>query len=180
MTWRSTSAVPGPLRTERLRLDPLSVDDASDMVGVLADEALYEFTGDEPPDLPTLEQRYRALAEGAPDPNETWMNWIIRSVDDATPVGFVQATVVGDSASLAWLIAVDHQGHGWATEAARAMCDWIAHTGVVEFDAHIHPDHTASQRVAARLGLELTDRVDDDGEQIWSTAGRRRSPPAAF
>ena len=166
-------AASGPvdlLTTARLVLHPLAVGDADDMVDVLAHPDLYTFTGGEPPDRPALAQRYRLQIAGPPDRSETWLNWIVRTHDDATAVGFVQASVSDEAADLAWLIGVDHQSNGFAVEAARAMCAWLAATGVRRFDAHIHPDHAASQRVAAALGLTPTGAVDDDGEQIWSAA----------
>lgn len=32
--------------------------------------------------------------------------------------------------------------------------------------ARIHPDHTASNAVAAKLGLDPTGKLDDEGEMI--------------
>ena len=37
--------------TVRLRVEPLRVEDADDMVEVLSDARLYEFTGGSPPDV---------------------------------------------------------------------------------------------------------------------------------
>ena len=34
-------------------------------------------------------------------------------------------------------------------------------------DAHIHPEHVASIRVAEACGLVRTGLVDDEGEGIW-------------
>lgn len=54
------------------------------------------------------------------------------------------------------------------------MADWLAAQGVSEFRAAIHPDNTASNRVAERLQLNASDEIDD-GEVIWcSSAGGRR------
>ena len=47
-----------PVTTERLRLEPLSVDHAAPMVAVLADPSLYEFTGGSAPGLTELPDRY--------------------------------------------------------------------------------------------------------------------------
>ncbi len=55
------------LRTERLVLDPLRVADADEMVAVLADPALYTFTGGEPPDLEALRRTYGQLVAGPSD-----------------------------------------------------------------------------------------------------------------
>jgi RimJ/RimL family protein N-acetyltransferase len=47
------------------------------------------------------------------------------------------------------------------------MCDWLASQGIARLSAHIHHDHTASNAVAAKLGLDPTGKLDDEGEMIW-------------
>jgi uncharacterized protein (DUF1684 family)/L-amino acid N-acyltransferase YncA len=154
-----------PLTSERLRLEPLTVDHAPAMVAVLADPSLYEFTGGSPPTLSELSARYARQSAGhSPDGSERWLNWIV--VLDEQPIGYVQATVVGAEAEIAWVVSPDHQGRGLATEAATTMADCLASAGVTRLVAHIHPDHEASAAVAARLGLRRTDVVED-GEVRW-------------
>ncbi len=159
----------GPILTSDLALWPLEVADAHDMVNVLADPSLYEFTGGEPPTLDVLLERNRHQVAGSPDVGETWLNWTIRSADGGVALGFIQATVVGHRADLAWLVGVEHQGRGIATKAAAAAKDWLANTGVGRVEAHVHPDHLASQAVARRLGMSLTGEVDRDGEEVWAS-----------
>jgi len=65
------------------------------------------------------------------------------------------------------VIGVDHQGQGFAREAASEMCGWLNSDGVRRLTAHIHPQHRASERVAVALGLTATDEVDEDGEVVW-------------
>ena len=48
-------------------------------------------------------------------------------------------------------------------------------SGVTRVVAHVHPDHVASQGVAAGLGLTPTDRVDD-GEVEWERLLAVRTP----
>jgi len=66
-------------------------------------------------------------------------------------------------------VGVDCQGQGIATEAALSMCDWLVAQGAVHLSAHIHPNHVASERVAASIGLLRSDTIDDDGEVIWAS-----------
>lgn len=146
-------------------LTPLRVSDAVDMVPVLAEEGLYRFTGGKAPSLTELQSRYRAQVAGSPSKDQIWHNWIIRF--EGTAVGFVQATVTGDTADVAWVVGVEWQGRGIAREAARAMCRWLLGCGVGRLLAHIHPDHAASTRVAVALGFESTGSVDGDGEMVW-------------
>ncbi len=156
-----------PLATGRLRLEPLTVDHAAAMVAVLAHPSLYEFTGGSPPTLEELTRRYSRQSVGhSPDGSEQWLNWVVLLREDSRPVGYVQATVVGDEAEIAWVISPSDQGRGLASEAATAMVDWLASSGVARLVAHIHPDHTASARVGERLGLRRTDVVED-GEVRW-------------
>lgn len=141
------------------------------MVGVLADSTLYSFTGGTAPDLEALQERYRAQIAGPPRDGETWHNWVIRQNDAGGAVGFVQATVIDDSADVAWTIGPAWQRRGYAREAAAAMSDWLLSNGVRRLTAHIHPEHTASMGVATAIGLAATDETDDDGEVIWASGG---------
>jgi RimJ/RimL family protein N-acetyltransferase len=147
-------------------LTPLDADDAAEMVAVLSDGDLYTFMGGEPPTLDQLQERYRHQSAGSPRDDETWHNWIVRL--DGMAIGFVQATVRGGVADLAWVVASSWQGLGYGTEASKAMRDWLTDRGATRFSAHIHPDHAASKAVAAKLGLQPTGQVDDEGETIWA------------
>jgi RimJ/RimL family protein N-acetyltransferase len=160
------------LSDERLVLEPLRVEHADEMAGVLGDPALYMFTGGEPPSAAQLRDRYGRQTVGrSPDGAECWLNWVIRRRDGDAAVGFVQATVSrgspGQRAEIAWVIGTDHQGVGFARDAARLMVDWLGQQGVAIVTAHVHPDHRASAAVARRVGLTPTDRVVD-GEVRWT------------
>ena len=158
------------ISTPRLDLVPLRPADADEMVEVLADPRLYSFIGGGPPDRESLRASYTRQSAGqSADGNEEWHNWIVRLRPDGTAIGFVQATIVdaGAVASVAWLIGVPWQGRGFAVEAVRALVSWLDRRGIRTVVAHIRPDHHASGSVAARAGLEPTDELDDDGEQIW-------------
>jgi RimJ/RimL family protein N-acetyltransferase len=155
--------------TARLRLVPLRIEDAVEMTGVLADPALYAFTGGFPPSRDELRARYRHQVVGrSPDGREAWHNWMVRTRDPDEAVGFVQATITdgGGVADIAWVVGVPWQGRGFGTEAARAMVEWLEARGAVTITAHVHPDHAASARVAERAGLVATDSVED-GERVW-------------
>jgi len=169
---------PTTLQTERLVLAPLRVEDADVMVGVLADERMYEFTGGRPPTLDELTDRYRRLVVGrSADGTESWFNWIVRLTDGTGPVGVVQATVAtdGTTADVAWEIGVEWQGRGMASEAATAVVGWLASHRVGDVRALVHPDHVASARVAQRAGLSPTAAMED-GEVVWVRSGPL--PPA--
>jgi RimJ/RimL family protein N-acetyltransferase len=166
---------PAPIETERLRLEPLRVEDAPEMAGVLADPSLYAFTGGTPPTLDDLRRRYAAQVVGrSADGREVWLNWVVRRLSDGDAVGYVQATVEEGSADIAWVIGASWQGRRFATEAAAAMLAWLVSpepggAGVGAVTAHVHPEHAASAAVARHLGLQPTDVVED-GEVVWRAA----------
>ena len=157
------------LTTERLTLTPLTVVDAEAMAAVYDREQMYQFTGGSPPTAIELRQRYERLAVGwSSDYREQWCNWIVRVGDAAAPIGAAQATVAADLqwAAVAWEIGVANQGNGYASEAARAVVDWLIACGVQRITAAIHPEHLASARVASKTGLTATSEVND-GEIVW-------------
>jgi RimJ/RimL family protein N-acetyltransferase len=156
-----------PLTAERLLLEPLRVDHAAEMVAVLADPALYTFTGGEPPAEADLVERYRRQST-----RPGWLNWVLRTRDTGEAVGTVQATQRDErTAELAWVVGTRFQGAGYATEATAAMIGWLRERGVDFFVAHIHPAHAASNAAAARLGFVSTNAVKD-GEARWELASR--------
>lgn len=165
MTTGKTAA----LTTARLLLSPLRTRDAQQMQTVLSAPELYRFTGGAAPTLEQLRRRYEEQLAGSSEPEVIWHNWIVRLADDGQAVGFVQATVSGDTADIAWLVGVPWQRRGIATEATAAMCDWLSAHGIRCFVAHIHPEHVASARVAAAIGLSPTCELDADGERIWTS-----------
>ncbi len=160
-----------PLRTERLDIEPLRLDHADEMAPVLADPELYAFTGGFPPDSDQLRERYRQQLVGrSADGTQGWLNWVIRRRDDASAIGYVQATVeeapAGPIAEVAWVVGSGHQGQGFAREAAPAMVSWLRDQGVSLVVAHVHPGHAASEAVARAVGLAPTATLVD-GEVRW-------------
>ena len=136
------------------------------MAGVLNDERLHEFVGGRPLSVSELRERYEALVAGPRHTAVRWLNWIVRLRADEMPIGTVQATVADRTATIAWVIGADWQNQGFASEAACAVVDWLRARGIDAVEAHVHPDHVASARVAAKAGLEPTGEIVD-GEQVW-------------
>ncbi|MEU1592578.1 GNAT family N-acetyltransferase [Streptomyces sp. NPDC005708] len=164
------------ISTRRLDLLPLDVEHAEEMAAVLSDPALHAFIGGTPHTPQALRKRYQRLTAGSPDPDVSWLNWVIRLRDESCLTGTVQATVdsSGDEtvAEIAWVVGVPWQGRGIATEATRGLVDWLSRQPVETVMAHIHPGHGASSAVAAAAGLTPTDEWHD-GEIRWRLSTRR-------
>jgi len=165
-------AVTPDLTTKRLLLEPLRVEHADEMVDVLAPRDLYEYYPDqESPTLDELRATYTRQTRGhSDDGTQVWHNWIIRLRSTQEAAGFIQTTVAGELAEIAWVVGLPWQGMGYATEAARSVRDACLRgdTGdhIVAVFCHIAPTHVKSQEVARALGLHPTDRWHD-GEIRW-------------
>jgi len=166
-----------PIVAGRFTLVPLRVEHADEMTSVLADPKLYTFTGGTPPAAAELRARYERWTAGSPDQAVTWCNWVIQLTTPAVRLaGTVQATIDTrggqPAAEVAWIVGTKWQGHGIATEAARALIGWLGRHSIRTVTAHIHPGHHASAAVAAAAGLTRTDQWHD-GERRWqlSSAG---------
>ena len=178
------------VRTRRLVLEPLAVRHADELAPVLDDRRLHRYIGGEPLTLDELRARYARLAAGpAPFHQEGWLNWAVRRARDGQAVGYVQATVAPGQpgftvtpasagstvtpgppravASVAWVIGMPYQGFGFATEAARALLDWLVTHGVCDVVATVHPENRPSAAVAARLGMRPTGETTGDDEIVW-------------
>jgi RimJ/RimL family protein N-acetyltransferase len=158
--------------TDRLDLVPIDVADAEEMAAVLADPDIYVFIGGSAPSTDELRERYRAWIAGPAPAGEAWHNWTVRLRFEDQPIGQLQATVVegGRRADIAWVVGRRWQGRGYASEAAKALVEWLGANGVITITAHVHPDHAASARVAANAGLAQTEEIED-GERVWRLEG---------
>jgi len=158
-------------RTERLDLEPLTVEHAAELAPVLDDAALHEFTGGAPLSVAALTARYARLAERrSPDGHQLWGNWVIRVRETGVPAGTMQVTLsaggpAAGPAEVAWVVGLRAQGRGYAKEAASSLVALLREAGWTVI-AHIHPAHLASQRVARAAGLAPTEEIHD-GEVRW-------------
>jgi RimJ/RimL family protein N-acetyltransferase len=69
---------------------------------------------------------------------------------------------------IGWGLTGDTRGRGFAAEASSAVIDWIfRHDRVMRVIASIAEDHPASQRVARRAGMSVTDETRHD-LPVWT------------
>jgi RimJ/RimL family protein N-acetyltransferase len=170
--------------TDRLTLRLPRLDDAEDAAELLADPEVMRHLGGETVPRAT-----------APSVVQKWLDrweangfgpFAIERREDGRFLGRVglllwdtrdwrHATLVtsGEHAQpeLGWALARAHWGHGYATEAARAVRDWArSERGIGRLVSLIHPDNARSQRVAMRLGAqpaETVDLFDTDAAVVW-------------
>jgi RimJ/RimL family protein N-acetyltransferase len=150
----------------RVSLVPLGAEHADELVRLLEDAFVRDALG--VGDVEGLRRRFAAWeSRRSPDGVERWLNWVVRERADGRALGWVQATVRGGTASIAYALLPAERRRGAASDAVRAMIRWLrAELGVSELTASIAPANLASAQVARAVGLEPTDgRVG--GEIIW-------------
>ncbi len=115
------------LKTPRLALEPLEKRHADLLFKTLSDTAIYTFIPFDPPkSVEELAERYARLEVGrSANGHEIWLNFALRKLEDDTYLGTVQATVTGKKAYVAYELGPAHWGRGYATEAVRALINYL-------------------------------------------------------
>ncbi len=158
--------MPPALRTDRLLLRKPVVEDLTPFTAMFSDPEVVRYIGDGTPRSPERVERgfrngllcwdrlgfgpftvlHNDLVIG-----DCLLYPIARSGTD--PTDFAAR---GPEIELAYRLAREAWGQGFATEAARAALDWaMSDTGpaLSRLIAVTHPDNTASQRVLEKLGM---------------------------
>ena len=150
----------------RVVLVPLRAADAGELAGLLDDAYVRDALGVD--DAEALRRRFaRWESRRSPDGRELWLNWVVRQQADGRALGWAQATVRRDGASVAYALLPDERGKGAASDAVRALTAWLRTTlDVPEVTASIAPHNVASEHVARAAGFAPTDRRRD-GEVVW-------------
>ena len=135
------------LQTSRLALVPLSLEDVPALFILAQNPATiedFQYTAEKPEDV---EKWVRQAIDGDTS------SWTIRL--NSQVIGLVEADIRREAiARVGYFIAKEKQGHGYATEALRAILEWVfGETPVHRAEADITPDNKASCRVVEKLGF---------------------------
>jgi RimJ/RimL family protein N-acetyltransferase len=148
------------LRTARLRLRAwtTSPEDLARLEDIYGREEVTRWIGG-PPKVPPADLPARWAAVHAQD--ERFGCWAIER-QDGVPAGTVLLKPLPDGVGeveVGWHLHPDSWGHGYATEAARAVVDRAFEAGLPEVYAVVRPGNTASLAVCRRLGMTPLGRL---------------------
>lgn len=150
---------PFRITTDRLVIRPLTRDDITEFTRYrnIADVARYQ---DWPlPYTRDLAHELLDSLDGTSGPTtDVWVQLAIARVDDDVLLGDLAVWLDGQGAlaMIGYTLAPEHQGHGYALEAAGALVDWLIAKGVHRVAATLDPANFASARVLERLGFRYT------------------------
>ena len=151
------------IETERLTLRLRDERDA---------EWYRELVGERGEDIPTLEESKARLARFRDLTTETGIGALaICRRAEGDGIGYC-ALIVGraslDEPEIAFELLKRFHGHGYATEAARALVDAAAATGRRRLWSTVGAWNTPSLRVLEKVGFHRDHRVADDrGERVY-------------
>ena len=146
------------LETDALILEPLVSAHAPLIYDALCDERIYAYIAQRPPEsLETLAQRFHSLSSRrSPDGNQLWLNWVMRGKQGGY-AGWLQATVQGEEADIAYIVFPKFWRLGFASQACRKLLEHLAsELDVRRASATVDTENAASIRLLEALGFTRT------------------------
>ena len=157
------------LRTERLTLTEVTLDDDEFVLELLNDPGWLQGIGDR--GVRTVEDARTYIVERFG--KSLWLVARDASGERLGMCGLVVGREGLDSPDIGYAYLERHSGKGYATEAARAV---LAHArealGLEKIAAITNPDNTASQRVLEKIGFTFRQMIDlpgHDGPSAYFT-----------
>jgi RimJ/RimL family protein N-acetyltransferase len=152
--------VGGQLVTERLTLRPWRIEDVELALAIYGEAAVARMLSpamDSVPDLAAMRLVLQQwIAEDARLVSPAG-RWAIERRDDGRLVGggFLLPLPPGrDDLEMGWQLHPDMWGHGYATEAGRALARWAFDEGFDEVFAVSRPVNARAEATARRIGME--------------------------
>src|SRR6187551_829079 len=147
------------LETERLVIRPWRHEEAERLLDILRRIEVVKWLGDGPPqpmtDLDEAHARIERYADRSADPPRGI--WAVERRSDGIVAGTaLLVTLPNDEhgeVEIGWHLHPDSWGHGYASEAARAVLAHGFAAGLPEIIAVAHTDNDASKAVMRRIGM---------------------------
>jgi RimJ/RimL family protein N-acetyltransferase len=154
------------LTTERLVLRDWTPADAGAALTVYGDDEVARWltpvmsrVSDEESMRAVLRDWSAESATSAPP----YGHWAVVRRGDGRIIGGVALRPLppdGEDVEVAWQLAREDWGHGYALEAARALAEWAFTQEAAELFAVVRPRNTRAAAMAERLGMEWTGETD--------------------
>jgi RimJ/RimL family protein N-acetyltransferase len=145
-----------PIETERLVLRPYREDDLGGLHAIFSDVGVVRWLYYDVATLDDSKLRLARKISGRELTEDTGLAAAVELHDGtfvADVVLFYSEPAEHRSVELGYSCVPAHQGHGYVTEAARAIVDWAFASGLHRVYACLEPRNTASARVVEKLGM---------------------------
>jgi RimJ/RimL family protein N-acetyltransferase len=154
------------LTTERLVVRPWRVDDAEAALAIYGAADVTRWLTPvmgQVDDLTTMRSVLEAWVEDQPNMLPPRGRWAVTTADDDTPVGGLAIRLLPpfkEDLELSWQLRPEAWGHGYASEAARALARWAFTQDIDELFAVARPGNTRAMATARRVGMEWVGETD--------------------
>jgi [ribosomal protein S5]-alanine N-acetyltransferase len=159
------------LRTERLNLRRMALDDAEFIVELLNDPDFIRFIGDKGVRTPDDARDYILTGPVDSYARHGFGLWVVELKGSGRAVGICgllkRATL--DDVDIGFAFLPEYRSRGYASESAAAVMDHARNVlGLERIVAIINDDNTGSQRVLEKIGMAFDRmiRLSDDGPEI--------------
>jgi RimJ/RimL family protein N-acetyltransferase len=148
-----------PLRTERLLLRTMTPADAADVHAYQSLEEVCRYLTFDPRSREEVEERVARYAEAVTlaGDGDYWQLAIVRADAPGRVVGdlyFTIKSVANATGEIGWTLHPDFSGHGYMTEAARAVLGIaFEEIGLHRVRAELDPRNVTSVALCGRLGM---------------------------
>jgi RimJ/RimL family protein N-acetyltransferase len=150
----------GELHTERLTLRPWRVDDADEALGIYGDAGVARWLSPAMDRIPDADAMRLVLQQWIAEDTRLTSpagRWAIELRDGKQVIGgavLLPLPPRGEDLEMGWQLHAGHWGHGYATEAGRALARWAFDEGFDEVLAVARPANTRAEATARRIGME--------------------------
>jgi Acetyltransferases, including N-acetylases of ribosomal proteins len=161
-----------PLRTERLLIRHWTLDDAEAAYKIYGSpEVARWITMKEVDDVSAMRSVLEAWVEAQPNLVPPAGRWAVVRLADNEVIGGLSLRLLPpfeEDFELNWQLRPDAWGHGYATEASRALIRWAFDQGLEEVFAVARPENKRAIATARRIGMEWVGETDKyyDGRRL--------------
>ena len=167
-----------PIETDRLRLRSLVDEDVAALHAIYGDTETMRFIGSAGRPTPDVDATRRTLGVLLEHERQHGFSlWALDERDGDALVGIAGLLLVegtGPEVEAAYLVRRDRWGHGYATEALRAVLAMATELGLRRVVALAYPENHASRRVMEKAGMVPDGTVTAYGREMtrhsWSPA----------
>lgn len=140
--------------TDRLSIKRLDLTDKKSFYTYRAQPEVYNFQLWKPASIDEVEKFINKNATILPDTQNTWMQLGIH-LQNGRLIGDLGIHFLGDDlVEIGYTLSPDHQGHGYAFEAVKAVLDYLFFTlDKHRITASVDPDNQKSINLLKKLGF---------------------------
>lgn len=142
------------LKSDRLVLQPVAVEDAKGIFAYRSDAITNKYQGWIPKTIQDVDDFLNKVSNEINTP-DTWFQFSIRSVENPEIIGDLGIHFIGtEQAEIGCTLARKEHGKGYATEALRLAIDYLFNDlNKHRITGSIDPENTGSIRLLERLGF---------------------------